>query len=58
MDKFITLLPDVLMVCGAGAISYGAGILHPAAGFMVAGVLLIAAGILAAANGQKKKVET
>jgi hypothetical protein len=36
--------PDLLLVCGAGCLSYGAWLLHPAAGFLVAGVLLLVGG--------------
>lgn len=57
MKKLIDMVPDALIVCGAGALSYGAGLLHPAAGFIVAGGLLIAGGILSAANSQKPKVD-
>jgi len=45
MKKLITMVPDALIVSGAGALSYGAGMLHPAAGFIAAGILLIAGGI-------------
>lgn len=53
MDKLIKLVPDALIVVGAGAFSYGAGLLHPAAGFMTAGVLLLVGGALIAMNAQK-----
>lgn len=45
MEKLIKMVPDALIVCGAGALSYGAGLVHPAAGFIVAGVLMIAGGM-------------
>lgn len=50
MDKLIKLVPDTLVVSGAAALSYGAGLLHPAAGFIVAGLLLLAGGIQAGRN--------
>jgi hypothetical protein len=45
-------LPDGLMVGGAGAVSYGAGLVYAPAGWMVAGVFLMAAGYLAARGGR------
>lgn len=45
MKKLIKMVPDALIVGGAGALSYGAGLLHVAAGFIVAGLLMIAGGI-------------
>ena len=48
MKKLITMIPDALIVSGAGALSYGAGLLHPAAGFIMAGVLLLVGGVSAA----------
>jgi len=48
MKKLITMVPDALIVSGAGALSYGAGLLHPAAGFIMAGILLLAGGVSAA----------
>lgn len=42
------LTPDVLMIAGAGAIAYGAWLLHPAAGFVVGGGFTLAAGVLGA----------
>lgn len=38
--------PDALLVAGAGAVAYGAGLLHPAAGWMVGGAFLLAGGVL------------
>lgn len=46
--QILSLLPDVLMVGGAAALSYGAWQVYPPSGFIVAGVLLLAAGILSA----------
>jgi hypothetical protein len=48
MKKLIQALPDTLIVAGGCALSYGAGLLHPAAGFIVGGVLMIALGVIAA----------
>lgn len=48
MKKLVTAIPDALIVSGAGALSYGASLLHPAAGFAVAGALMIVGGIQAA----------
>lgn len=48
MNKFTSILPDALMIGGAAALSYGAWLAYPAAGFAVAGVLSLAAGVLTA----------
>jgi hypothetical protein len=56
MQKLTAILPDVLVVAGAAALSFGAWLLHPAAGFITAGVLMLAGGALAALNGQRSKV--
>lgn len=40
--------PDALMVAGAAAMSYGAGLVYLPAGWMLAGVFTIAAGVLGA----------
>jgi hypothetical protein len=49
VKKIITsMLPDALMVSGSAGISYGAWMVYPPAGFLVAGALLLVAGILAA----------
>lgn len=55
MEKIIKLVPDALILCGAGALSYGAGLLHPAAGFVTAGVLMLVGGIVAAINSARQK---
>lgn len=47
MQKLTAAIPDVLMVAGSLALSYGAGLLHPAAGFATAGVLMIVGGVIA-----------
>lgn len=51
MKKLVNVIPDALIVCGAGALSVGTGMLHPAAGLITAGVLMIAGGIAAATRG-------
>jgi hypothetical protein len=48
MNKLIKAVPDGLIVSGGLSISFGAGLLHEAAGFVVAGILLIVGGICAA----------
>lgn len=40
--------PDALMLLGAAAISYGAGLMYLPAGFVVGGLLAIGAGYLSA----------
>lgn len=57
MKKLITMVPDALIVSGAGALSYGAGLLHAAAGFITVGVLMLAGGVLAARRVPVEKVE-
>jgi hypothetical protein len=39
-----SVLPDALMVAGAGAVSHGAGIVYQPAGWIVAGVFALVAG--------------
>lgn len=51
MKKLTAALPDAMLVAGAAAVSYGAGLLHPAAGFIAAGVFLIAGGLQVARKG-------
>lgn len=58
MKKLITMVPDALIISGAGALSYGAGILHPAAGFMAAGILMLVGGVCAARRAPTEKDET
>jgi len=57
MKKLVTVIPDALIVSGAGALSYGAGLLHVAAGFIVAGLLLVAGGVCAARRAPTEKDE-
>lgn len=52
MQKILSLLPDALIVAGGAVLSYGASLLHPAAGFIVGGLLLLAFGCLAARRGE------
>lgn len=58
MEKLIKMVPDALIVSGAGALSYGSGLLHPAAGFIVAGLLLVTGGVCAARRAPAEKDET
>jgi len=55
MKKLTKMVPDALIVCGACALSYGAGLLHPAAGCITAGLLMVAGGALAAMTVQRTK---
>ena len=48
MKQITSILPDALMIGGAAALSYGAGLVYAPAGFIVAGLLLMAAGVLTA----------
>lgn len=57
MKRLIKMIPDALIVSGAGALSYGAGLLHPAAGFIAAGVLLVTGGVCAARRAPTEKDE-
>ena len=41
-------LPDAMLVAGGSSLTYGAWLVYPPAGFIVAGVLLIGAAFLAA----------
>jgi len=34
-----TYIPDLLLLAGAASVSYGAWLLHPAAGFIVGGAM-------------------
>jgi hypothetical protein len=38
-------IPDVFLIAGAGAISYGAWLIYEPAGFVVAGLLALIAGV-------------
>jgi hypothetical protein len=51
--KLPAAMPDVLIVAGVGSISYGAGLLHPAAGFITGGVLTLTFGVLSAMKADK-----
>lgn len=56
MQKLTAAIPDALIVAGSLALSYGAGLLHPAAGFITLGALMIAGGVVAATNAARAKV--
>lgn len=58
MNKAIAVLPDALIVAGGCAVSYGAWLIVPAAGFIVGGMLAIAGGWLAGVNTKKPKDAT
>ena len=47
MKKLRAFIPDTLLIVGAMSLTYGAWVVTPAAGYLVAGVLLIAGGIVA-----------
>lgn len=47
-----SILPDVLMIAGAGAVSVGAGMVYPPAGWVVGGLLALAGGWLMARGGK------
>jgi hypothetical protein len=55
MNKLIKVMPDALIVAGATAVSYGAWLLHPAAGFITGGVLMLAGGVLAGIGLSRSK---
>lgn len=44
-------LPDVLMLAGAGAVSVGAGMVYPPAGWIVGGLFALIAGYMLARGG-------
>ncbi len=52
MKRIIDWTPDLLMVAGAGAVAYGAGMVYLPAGFIVGGLMLAAVGWLLA-RGEK-----
>ncbi len=55
MQKIIQYLPDALVVVGCAVLSYGAWLIHPAAGFIVGGLLMVAGGVLSAINLSRAK---
>jgi hypothetical protein len=50
--KLPAAIPDALIVSGVGAIAYGAGLVHPAAGFITGGVLMLCLGLFSAIKGK------
>lgn len=48
----VRIAPDLLLVGGATAISYGAWMIYPPAGFIVGGLLSISGGVLLIRGGQ------
>lgn len=55
MNKVLAALPDALVIAGGSSLSYGASLLHPAAGFITAGALLLAGGFAAARRVPNEK---
>ena len=53
MAKLPSAIPDGLIVAGVGSVSYGAGLLNSAAGFITGGVLMLVFGVLAALKANK-----
>jgi len=52
--KLPAAIPDAMIVAGVGAISYGAWLIQPAAGFITGGVLALILGVSAAISAAKK----
>lgn len=52
MKRIIDWLPDALLLSGASAIAYGAGLVYLPAGFIVGGGFALAAGWLAARSAK------
>ncbi len=48
MKLIRTLLPDVLMLAGTAAVSYGAWLVYEPAGYIVAGAITLVFGVLGA----------
>jgi hypothetical protein len=46
------LVPDALLIGGAGAVSFGAGMVYLPAGWIVGGAFLLAVGWMAARGGK------
>jgi len=57
MKKLMNFAPDALIIAGASALSFGVGLLHPAAGCIAAGMLMMTGGVLASVNSARAKVE-
>lgn len=57
MQKLISALPDALIVAGGCAVSYGAGLIVPAAGFIVGGLLMLTFGVLTGLKSVAKASE-
>lgn len=57
MQKLIQALPDTLVVGGASAIAFGAGLVYLPAGFIVGGALAIGMGCVASKKVQPKVAE-
>lgn len=48
MKQIKDMIPDALMIVGASALAYGAGLAYVPAGFVVGGLLLLVAGVVLA----------
>jgi hypothetical protein len=46
-------IPDALIVAGAGVLSYGAWLVYPPAGYLVAGGLMLVFGVLSALKARQ-----
>jgi hypothetical protein len=46
-------IPDALIVAGAGVLSYGAWLVYPPAGYLVAGGLMLVFGVMAALKARQ-----
>jgi hypothetical protein len=51
--KLPAAIPDALIVLGVAAVSYGAWLLIPAAGYITGGVLMLVFGVLTALKAGK-----
>jgi hypothetical protein len=40
------ILPDLLLLSGAGLLSYGSWLIYPPAGFVVGGILVLIQGVM------------
>ncbi|MBK7493555.1 MAG: hypothetical protein IPI17_17720 [Nitrosomonas sp.] len=47
-----SVIPDILIISGIGAVSYGFYLINEPYGFIVAGILTLAVGIFAARAGK------
>lgn len=52
LNALASNVPDALLVAGGASVSFGAWLIYPPAGFIVAGMLLMAAGFVTAKGGK------